>query len=154
MPFDPEHPLTTPRGLNREDPRVRRALADTVQAFQANRISPDVTLAEVQRYAQVPLHGCTDLKGCFDLVESSGSPDGEGASYEPDNGSSFIMAVELTPNGPRTRTILTYSQSANPASPHHTDQTRLYSRKQWVTERFTETEITADPHLKTTTLRA
>ena len=63
------------------------------------------------------------------------------------------MAVELTPHGPRARTILTYSQSANPASPHHRDQTVLFSHKQWVTERFTEAEINADPHLQTTTLR-
>jgi acyl-homoserine-lactone acylase len=28
----------------------------------------------------------------------------------------------------------------------------LFSQKQWVTERFTEAEITADPHLQTTTL--
>ena len=62
------------------------------------------------------------------------------------------MAVELTPDGPRTRTILTHSQSANPASPHHRDQTVLFSRKHWVTERFTEAEINADPHLQTTTL--
>jgi hypothetical protein len=29
---------------------------------------------------------------------------------------------------------------------------RPFSQKQWVTERFTEAEITADPHLQTTTL--
>jgi Penicillin amidase len=61
------------------------------------------------------------------------------------------MAVELTPDGPRTRTILTYSQW-NPASPHYRDQTVLFSRKQWVMERFTETEIDADPHLQTPTV--
>jgi acyl-homoserine-lactone acylase len=64
-----------------------------------------------------------------------------------------VMAAELTPDGPRTRTLLTYGQSANPASPHYTDQTRLFSRKQWVTERFTEAEIAADPALEVTTLR-
>jgi acyl-homoserine-lactone acylase len=63
------------------------------------------------------------------------------------------MAIELTPDGPRTRTILTYSQSANPASPHYRDQTVLYSQKRWVTERFTEAEIDADPHLRTTTVQ-
>ena len=63
------------------------------------------------------------------------------------------MAVELTPAGPRTRTILTYSESANPASAHYSDQTVLFSRKQWVTERFTEAQINADPWLQVTTLR-
>jgi acyl-homoserine-lactone acylase len=76
----------------------------------------------------------------------------------PDNkppsifGTSFVMAVELTPHGPRARTLLTYSESADPTSPHHTDQTVLFSQKRWVTERFTEAEIEADPHLQTTTL--
>jgi acyl-homoserine-lactone acylase len=63
-----------------------------------------------------------------------------------------MMATELTPDGPRTRTILTYSESSNPSSPHHTDQTALFSRSQWVTERFTEAEINATPHLDTTVL--
>jgi acyl-homoserine-lactone acylase len=62
------------------------------------------------------------------------------------------MAVELTPNGPVTRTILTYSESANPDSPHHSDQTVLFSRKQWITERFTQAQIHADPTLRTTLL--
>jgi acyl-homoserine-lactone acylase len=68
-------------------------------------------------------------------------------------GSSFIMAVELTPHGPRARTILTFSESANPTSPHHRDQTVLFAARRWVAERFSEAEIDADPHLQTTTLR-
>lgn len=70
-----------------------------------------------------------------------------------DNGSSFIMATELTPQGPRTRTILTYSESANPNSPHFRDQTVLFSHKQWVTERFTPAQISAGPRLQVTVLR-
>ncbi len=73
----------------------------------------------------------------------------------PDNtaqGSSFIMAVEMTTHGPVARTILTYSESANPTSPHYADQTTLFSHKQWVTERFTEAQIDADPTLQVTVL--
>jgi acyl-homoserine-lactone acylase len=62
------------------------------------------------------------------------------------------MAVELTPQGPRARTILAYSQSANPTSDHYRDQTVLFSRKRWVTGRFTEAEINADPNLRTQTV--
>jgi acyl-homoserine-lactone acylase len=32
--------------------------------------------------------------------------------------------------------ILTYSESDNPASPHFDDQTKLFSRKQWVPDTF------------------
>ncbi|WP_328817888.1 penicillin acylase family protein [Nonomuraea cypriaca] len=49
--------------------------------------------------------------------------------------------------------MLTYSLSANSASPHHADQTELFSRGQWVTERFTEAEIKAYPRPATTLLR-
>jgi acyl-homoserine-lactone acylase len=63
------------------------------------------------------------------------------------------MAVELTRHGPETRTILTYGESANPDSPHYADQTALFSRGQWVTERFTQAQIDAAPGLRSTTLR-
>ncbi|WP_241564106.1 penicillin acylase family protein [Nonomuraea polychroma] len=153
VPFDRDDPLTTPRGLDRDHLAARRALAETVRAFRDSGTSPAVTLGEAQRRGAVPLHGCTDLEGCFDLVEPSGPLRSDGRYPEIANGSSFIMAVELTPQGPRARTILTYSQSANPASPHHTDQTELYSRKKWVNVGFTEHEINSDPELRTTTVR-
>ncbi|WP_228010384.1 penicillin acylase family protein [Nonomuraea phyllanthi] len=151
--FDPERPLTTPRGLDRNQPVVSLALADAVQFFQDNRIPYTLTPAQAQRYGSVPLPGCTEGEGCFDRVRMRGPLGADGRYPEVDTGSSFMMAVELTPRGPRGRTVLTYSLSANPASPHHADQTVLFSRGQWVTERFTEAEIKADPRLTTTTLR-
>jgi hypothetical protein len=40
----------------------------------------------------------------------------------------------------------------NPNSPHHGDQTKLFARKQWVTDRFSAHDIAADPQLTTTVL--
>ncbi len=151
VPFDPAQPLTTPRDLNTDDPAVQHALADAVQYFHANGVPLDIPLGAVQHYAGIPLPGCTEGEGCFDRVEGS-TPPGSAVGTDAGNGSTFIMATELTPHGPRTRTILTYSESANPASPHYSDQTALFSRGQWVTERFTEADINADPQLQTTTL--
>jgi acyl-homoserine-lactone acylase len=136
-------------------------------------LQSDDTARSAREWAGIALHGCPEEKGCFNVVEVEGAgvqivrPPGQTApppGSRPErpagkppapsvHGASFIMAVELTADGPRTRTILTYSQSANPASPHHRDQTLLFSRKQWVTERFTEADIDADPQLQTTTLR-
>jgi acyl-homoserine-lactone acylase len=161
-PFDPAQPLTTPRDLNTGDPAVQQALADTVQFFQASNIPLDIPLGAVQHYAGIALPGCTEGEGCFDRVEGAAPPGGgkaNQAAAEPaqpgdaSNGSSFIMATELTPQGPRTRTILTYSESANPASSHYADQTALFASSRWVTERFTEAEINADPQLRTATVR-
>jgi acyl-homoserine-lactone acylase len=167
VPFDAAHPLTTPRGIDVNDPGVRRAFADAAQSPRS-----DGSLRSDREWAGIALHGCPEEKGCFNVVEVEGSsvqivrPPGQtgpppgsrperpgGKTPAPSvHGASFIMAVELTPDGPRTRTILTYSQSANPASPHYRDQTVLFSRKQWVTERFTEAEIHADPNLQTETV--
>lgn len=153
VPFDPKHPLTTPRGLDRDNPALQRAMADVVQFFQTNRISLELTPGQAQHYGTVPVPGCTGGEGCFDRVRTGGPLGKDGRYPDVDTGSSFLMAVELTAQGPRARTILTYSLSANPASPHHADQTVLFSRGQWVTGRFTEAEIAADPHLQTTDLR-
>jgi acyl-homoserine-lactone acylase len=172
VPFDPAHPLTNPRGIDGNDPAVQRAFADAAQVFQSNDMG-----RTAPRWAGITLHGCPEEKGCFNVIDASGpeiapppaqtgpppgqtgpppGPKHQRLSGEPPatsiDGSSIIMAVELTPHGPRARTILTHSQSTNPASPHYSDQTVLFSRKQWVTERFTEAEINADPHLQTTTL--
>jgi acyl-homoserine-lactone acylase len=151
VPFDPAQPLTTPRDLNTDDPAVRHALADAVEYFQAHNVPLGIPLGAVQHYAGISLPGCTEGEGCFDRVEGA-APPGSAVGTDASNGSSFIMATELTPDGPRTRTILTYSESANPSSPHYSDQTALFSRGRWVTERFTEAEINADPQLQTTTL--
>ncbi|MFC4007015.1 penicillin acylase family protein [Nonomuraea purpurea] len=152
VPFDPERPLSTPRGLKRDDPVVRQALAEAVFSFQSRGIPLTLTPGQAQRYSAIPIPGCTEGEGCFDRVRMRGPLGADGRYPEVDTGSSFMMAVDLTRGGPRTRTILTYSLSANPESPHHTDQTALFSRGGWVTERFTEAEIAADPQLKKITV--
>jgi acyl-homoserine-lactone acylase len=49
--------------------------------------------------------------------------------------------------------VLAYSQSADRTSPHYSDQTKLYARKGWVTERFCERDILASPELHVIELR-
>ncbi|MEV4313772.1 penicillin acylase family protein [Actinocrispum sp. NPDC049592] len=146
MPFDPADPVHTPRGINAEDPIARQAFADTVQAFNSANVPVDVPLDAVQQYEGIPVQGCSGPEGCFNVISVPGRPGPIGAIP---HGSSFIMAVELTRTGPRMRTIQLYSQSADRTSPHHTDQTRLYAGKQWVTGLFTEPEIARDPNLVT-----
>jgi acyl-homoserine-lactone acylase len=126
-------------------PDVQRAVPEAVQSMTS-----DPAAASARRWEGIPLPGCPGEKGCFNVIESDRSEVGG----EPQLfGSSFIMAVELTARGPRSRTLLTYSQSADPTSAHHRDQTVLFARKRWVTERFSGAEIRADPRLRTTRLR-
>jgi acyl-homoserine-lactone acylase len=157
VPFDPAHPLTTPSTLNTGSHAVRRALADAVQEMRSLHLPLNLPLGTVQHVTAgtrtIPIEGCDNDEGCFNVASLPEEQLQRDGSY-PDviEGSSFIMAIDLTATGPRTRTILTYSESANPASPHHSDQTILYSRKQWVTDRFTEAQIAADPGLETLSL--
>ena len=62
--------------------------------------------------------------------------------------------TELRPNGPRGHWILTYSQSENPKSKHHSDQTKLFSRSEFVPMLYTNKEIRSDPKMKVTKLKA
>lgn len=57
--------------------------------------------------------------------------------------------MRFTADGPpQSSSLLTYSRSVDPASPHYVDRTRLFSGGRWVTERFTEEQIAASPELE------
>jgi len=57
-------------------------------------------------------------------------------------GSSHIQAISFLSDGRvDARTILTYSQSENPRSPYSADQTRMFSKKQWVHFAWTDAQI-------------
>jgi acyl-homoserine-lactone acylase len=60
-------------------------------------------------------------------------------------GNSFIQVATWNDAGdPVVKGILTYSQSEDPASAHYADQTRLYSRSEWIDLPFTDKEIEAN----------
>jgi hypothetical protein len=73
------------------------------------------------------------------------------------HGSSFVMVAQFLRHGAcpvRASTILTYSQSVDSTSPYFADQTRMFSRKQWVDEPFCERDIRLSPGMQTTYLGA
>ncbi|HLJ99683.1 MAG TPA: penicillin acylase family protein, partial [Streptosporangiaceae bacterium] len=81
-----------------------------------------------------------------------GSVAGDSATA-PDDGSSFIQIVSWNSGScPVGQTILTYSESSDPSSPHYADQTALFSRKQMLPDRFCQQQILSDPHLQLTTV--
>src|SRR5205823_5984571 len=91
--------------------------------------------------ARIPIHGGTgDPHGDFNAIWTTWVP-GQGLS-EVTGGSSFVQVVTWGSGScPDTRTILTYSESENPDSPHHDDPTLLFSQKQWLLDRFCESQI-------------
>jgi len=155
VPFDPNDPVNTPRGLNTDNPAVRTALADSVKELRDQGIPLDARLREYQYEMrgseQIPIHGGPGGLGVFNAISA---PFRAGKGF-PDivHGSSFVMAAHLDGTRcPDSRSILTYSQSINPESPFYADQTRLYSRKSWVDMRFCTEEVLRDSALRVTEL--
>jgi Penicillin amidase len=59
------------------------------------------------------------------------------------------MVTSFTGGCPDDRSILTYSESENPNSPYFADQTRMFSKKEWVDPPFCASELTDNPSLST-----
>lgn len=159
--FDANDPVHTPNGLNIGNPVVERSFADAVQEMRNFGIPLDAKLRDYQTEARgserIPIHGGPGSVGVFNAINVGSSPapafGPQGWTTVP-HGSSFVYTAQFTGgNCPvRTRSILTYSQSTNPASPYFADQTRMFSNKQWVNEAYCEDEIAADPNLQMTTI--
>ena len=157
VPFDPAHPVATPYGLRVDDPKVAAAITDalvsTAAALERSGLPRNATWGHVQvstRNGQpIPIPGGDGALGVYNAIESRPAADGR---REVAYGSSYIQVVALTPHGPKARTLLTFSESANPASAHFADQTARFSRGQWVEVPFTEAAIRADAHYRLTVL--
>lgn len=141
-PFDPADPVNTPRTLDAENPVFARALADIVQDLQVSDIPLDATLADYQYVVRngerFPIGGGADQLAVVNLVLM----DEPGA--DPRNASGYMHVVAFNDTAcPDAVSLLSYSQSSNPNSPHYSDQTGLFSQKKWVTSRFCEADIAA-----------
>jgi acyl-homoserine-lactone acylase len=139
--------VNTPKGLNTADRGVRTALGDALADLKAANLPDDVPLGTLQFVVRnghrIPIPG------------GPGDPDGEfNAIYQdvlnqpgadPVLGSSYIQAVTWARGDrcPQAATLLTYSQSTNPASKHYADQTELFSQHRWVTAAFCADQVNA-----------
>ena len=159
VPFNATEAATTPRSLAIEQPGVReglrRALAQTQQRLAQLGIALDATLGSIQydekNGERIPIPGGEGGTGMWSVITTELKKDG----YTPIlHGNSYIQVVGWTADGAvDPRGILTYSQSDNPASPYFADQTRLYSKGQWLRLPFYEKDIVADKNLRTLRLK-
>lgn len=153
-PFDAADPVHTPNTLDTNNPQVRLAFGDAISDLQGARIPLDAAPGDVQKGpGGIPIHGGPgDPNGDFNAIYATFDP---GKGFEPvTEGSSYVQAVTWH-NGPcpDARTILTYSLSTNPRSPFFDDQTAMFSRKQWVHQRFCAADVRRNT-ISTTTLRS
>ena len=162
--FDPANPVATPNGLANPQKALDN-LAAAQRLLTNNNIALDVPLGELQTGHRMnekwPLHGGNRHEGIANLqmssnaktntteapmftgsnrfIEDSNSLSESG--YNVIHGSSFIMALSFTDNGPEAQAILSYSQSGDPASPHFSDQTKLYTEERWRNIHFRAADI-------------
>jgi acyl-homoserine-lactone acylase len=137
--FSPARPTTTPMGLKMADanvaPKVWAALETAVKKVREAGFALDAPLGEVQRAATsaqpIGLHGGDEIEGVLNNLGDRRAPGIHKNGLLIDYGTSYVQTVTFDARGPVAEALLTYGQSTNPASPHATDQTRLYAAKQW-----------------------
>ncbi|MFF2079218.1 penicillin acylase family protein [Kitasatospora sp. NPDC058162] len=149
VPFDHKDPVHTPNSLDAGNDAVRNAVARAVLAVRNSGVALDARLSDVQKVTrngeQIPVPGAIHELGVLNVV-TPGTVDGK---FDITFGSSFVQETRFTADGPpQSASVLAYSQSADPNSPHYADQTKLFSAGQWVTERYTEDQIAASPALE------
>ncbi|GAA3533000.1 N-acyl homoserine lactone acylase QqaR [Aeromicrobium panaciterrae] len=146
VPFNADDPMNTPRDL-KTDYQTVRAMKEAIAFLLGKGIALDAPLGTLQVAdkvgAEIPLGGGTAAAGNANVLQNSGIFSTSRALYRVNYGSSHIQAVSFTPTGVNASTILTYGQSLDVNSPWSSDQTRMFSNKQWVAFPFTATQIAA-----------
>ena len=146
VPFDADHPVTTPRDLATDTvgDKLLTVLGEAVAELDAASIALDAPWGEVQRWTAngdaIPIHGGPGTLGVLNMQEARPAPVG---GLVPVHGTSYIQIVGFDDKGPVADAILSYSQSTDPASPHFADQTRAYAAKQWHRLPFHPADIAA-----------
>ncbi|MGH9112105.1 MAG: penicillin acylase family protein [Acidimicrobiales bacterium] len=158
---------------------VLENLARAVQVLQVAGLPIDATLGEVQFARRdgetIPIHGGDARDGTTNIVgygsgasildpaladvkrepvapgSSLARVDGE-TGYLINNGTSFMMALELTDDGPHAKVFLTYGNTEDRSSDVYTEATERFSAKEWRDVAFTDEQI-EDEATSTKTVR-
>ncbi len=153
--FSVSDPVHTPNGLETNNAQVQSAFGDAINDLNGAGIPLEAAPGDVQYVmrhgVRIPLHG------------GPGDPDGEfnalgvpftGSGFaENEFGSSYVQVVTWSKKAcPEAATILTYSLSSNPESQFAGDQTELFSKKQWLPERFCSRDV-LEHTISTTVIR-
>src|SRR5262249_10286859 len=144
--FDPNDPARTPRGAPADMMPLLTGLARAMQRLRSLGLAPGVPLQSVQYTLKgserIPLPVANENVGIANLVDylpvpgSSREPIFDGGQtlpgtdmtttgYPVNDGTSFLLTMAYTASGPAAKGLLTFGESADPASPHFADQTRL-----------------------------
>jgi acyl-homoserine-lactone acylase len=150
--WDESKPATTPYGIG-EPETACKALAQAIAEVKDRYGALDVAWGDVHRLRRgnvdVPIGGfISEYRkgfrggpygdyGSFRVIDYQEAKDGTWVAVR---GDSYILAVEFT-SPPTAYSISAYSQSGDPKSPHHTDQSVLFAKEEFKRVYFTEEEI-------------
>jgi acyl-homoserine-lactone acylase len=146
VPFSPQDPLDTPRGL--KDPnRAVQALGTAAVRLRQIAGHLDVPWGQLNRLQRgkfdFPGNGATgDDLGVFRVIQYSPWKE---RKFQGVGGDTFIALVEFS-RPIKARVLLVYGNSSNPHSPHFGDQLGFTSKNQWREPWLTRTEI--EKHLE------
>ncbi|WP_229402942.1 penicillin acylase family protein [Micromonospora okii] len=171
--FDPADPGRAPREPPSDTAPLLAGLACGTLRLQQAGFAADVPLGQAQYVVKagrrLPVPGGPAEVGIANVVGNSALP---GSTLEPGTpgglrmagsdltsrgypvniGTSFVMVVAFTDDGPRARALLTFGQSADPRSPYFADQTALFAEARLREVRFTDADVAADPTLRSVTV--
>jgi acyl-homoserine-lactone acylase len=148
-PFRTDNPVNTPNGLGDREIALT-ALEAAIGTLNTALIPLDAALGDVQvamrSEHRVPMHGGFWREGVANLIDQrpndTTGPYPTGTPYQTQSGlsdkgylvsggTSFIMTLEFTGDGPNAEAFLTYGQSGTPANDNYSNQTKLFSEKKW-----------------------
>ncbi len=138
--WDPKRPMDTPQGLG-ESKLAAQKLAEAAKGVVEKYGAVDVSWGDVYRLrhgdVDVPLGGYDDNFGAYRVIGYQRDADGKMKAL---GGDSYVFGVEFT-SPPRAVSVLPYSESADPKSPHDDDQTEMFAKGKFKDVWFTEDAI-------------
>lgn len=145
--FDPNDPVNTPAGIDVANgnnvERIGRALSEGMLNLAENNVQPDAPFGEAQFVVRnneiIPIHGGWDDMGTFSVIKVGLS---DGGYQNISGGNSYMQVVSWDDTDcPLADGVLVPSLSNDPASPYFSDQTSVYSNKEWVDFPFCADDI-------------
>lgn len=141
--WEEARPNATPFGIG-DDEAALKALAAAMRDLRDQAGSIDVAWGDLFRIRRgdldIPVGGLTTDFGAFRVIGYVEAADGKMVAA---GGDSYVFAVEFS-KPVRAKSILAYSESGDPESPHYADQTQLFADHGWKDVWFYENEIAAN----------
>ena len=123
--------------------RVLTALETALQQLAEADVALNLTFGEVQAVQRnefiIPIHGGWDEMGTFSVIKVRLD---KGGYRNITGGNTYVQAVTWDESDcPLADTLLSHSQSTDPASEYYLDQTLTYSDKLWTRMPFCTDDI-------------